>query len=288
MKYAFIQTQRQTFRLTRLCQVLQVSRSGFYAWRKRPRSRRAQRHQLLGSQITQLHQRTREAYGAVKLWHALTAAGFACGKHQVARLRRMHGLEVKRVRRFRRQTEHHHLPPPASNLVEQQFAVDRRNHIWAGDITMLRTRAGGLYLAVIVDLYSRRIVGWAMSARADQALTAQALRMAVLHRQPKPGLIHHSDQGCQYAAAGYRELLAQHGLVASMSHKGNCYDNAVVESFFSTLKNELIHDADFRTREEAQSAIFAFIEMFYNRQRLHQTLGYVSPVQFETDNPVPS
>ncbi len=161
------------------------------------------------------------------------------------------------------------------------------NRVWVGDITAIPTRTGWLYLAVVLDLYSRRVVGWAMQARADRALATDALTMALRHRHPQPGLIHHTDQGCQYAATAYRQVLAYHGVVASMSRRGNCYDNAVAESFFSTLKNELVHDRTFQTRDEARSQVFEFIEVFYNRQRLHQTLGYVSPAAFEARRDVP-
>ena len=287
MKYAFIRDHRGAFRVVRMCGVLQVSRSGFYAWLARPLSARAEANRALTGQIVQWHQQTRRAYGAVKLWRTLNDAGIACGKHRVARLRRLHGLEATRRRRFRVMTEHHQLPPPAPNRVHQHFAVARPNRVWVGDITAIPTRAGWLYLAVVLDLYSRRVVGWAMQARADRALATDALTMALLHRRPQPGLIHHTDQGCQYAATAYRQVLTQHGLVASMSRRGNCYDNAVAESFFSTLKNELVHDRTFQTRDDARSQVFEFIEVFYNRQRVHQTLGYVSPAAFEARRGVP-
>ena len=181
-------------------------------------------------------------------------------------------------------TEHHQLPPPAPNRLQPGVTVGRRDHVWAGDLTAVPTRAGWLYVAVLLDLYSRRVVGWAMSAKPDQHIVARALTMALAHRQPARGLLHHTDQGAPYASLSYRALLEAHGLIASMSRKGNCYDNAVVESFFSTLKNELVHDRDYRSREEAQAEIFEFIEIFYNRQRLHQSLQYVSPVHFESEN----
>lgn len=270
-----------------MCGVLHVSRSGYYAWRGRPESARTRANRVLLAQIRQLHAQTKARYGAVKLWHALTATGVVCGRHRVARLRHLHGIIARRTHRFRVQVEHHHLAPSAPNRLQQIFTAPAPNRIWAGDLTTIRTRAGWLYLAVLVDLYSRRIVGWAMSARPDQTLTCQALVMAVQHRQPAAGLIHHTDQGSQYASAAYRQLLAQHGLITSMSRKGNCYDNAVVESFFSTLKNELVHDRDYHTHDAARVEIFEFVEVFYNRERLHQTLGYVSPEHFETHNPVP-
>jgi len=220
-------------------------------------------------------------------WRALRTAGLPCGRHRVARLRRQDGLIARRVRRFRAMIEHHQFAPPAPNRLQQRFVAPAAHQIWAGDLTAIATRAGWLHLAIVLDLYSRRIVGWAMSAKPDQALALEALRMALAQRRPPPGLIHHTDQGAQYTSGAYQQVLAQQGLEASMSRKGNCYDNAVVESFFSTLKNELVHDRDYHSRDEARAEVFEFIEVFYNRQRLHQTLGYVSPVQFETHNAVP-
>jgi putative transposase len=287
VKYAFIRAHRGEFRVMRMCGVLQVSRSGFYAWLTRPLSPRSYADGRLGSQILRLHQHTRRVYGAVKLWRALNAAGIACGKHRVARLRRVHGLEALRRRRFRVMQEHHHLSPPALNHLQNASPVRALNRVWVGDITAIPTRAGVVYVAIVLDLYSRRVVGWAMSARADRVLATHALTMALLRRHPAPGLIHHTDQGCQYAATTYRELLAGYGMVPSMSRRGNCYDNAVAESFFSTLKNELVHERTFQSQAEAHSAIFEFIEVFYNRQRIHQALNYVSPVQFEIRHGVP-
>ena len=282
MRYRFIQAHRTEHRLTGLCRTLGVSRSGYYAWRQRPASARATANARLLEQIQQLHRQTKARYGAVKLWRALQLAGVRCGRHRVARLRRQHGLIAQRVRRFRMRHERHEFAPPAPNRLQQVFVAPAVNRIWAGDLTAIATRVGWLYLAVLLDLYSRRVIGWAMSAKPDQHVALQALHMAMMHRRPQPGVIHHSDQGALYTSIAYQRLLTQHGLVSSMSRKGNCYDNAVVESFFSTLKNELVHDQRFHTREEAHAAVFEFIEAFYNRQRLHQTLGYVSPMQFET------
>ena len=281
MKYQFVAAYQAEYRLTRLCQTLGVSRSGYYAWRRRPASPRTRANARLVGQMQQLHRQTKERYGAVKLWRALLASGVACGRHRVARLRRQYGLMARRVRRFRVVIEHHQFAPPAPNRLQQVFVASAPNRIWAGDLTAIATRAGWVYLAVILDLYSRRVIGWAMSPRPDQHVALTALQMAMTHRRPRPGLIHHTDQGATYTSVAYQRQLVQTGLVASMSRKGNCYDNAVVESFFSTLKNELVHERDYHTREEAQAEVFEFIEVFYNRQRLHQTLGYVSPVQFE-------
>lgn len=281
MRYRFVHAHRTEHRLTRLCEAVDVSRSGYYAWRCRPASARTVANTRLLERMQQLHRQTKARYGAVKLWHALRLMGVRCGRHRVARLRRQHGFIAQRVRRFRVVIEHHQFAPPAPNRLQQIFVAPAPNRIWAGDLTAIATRAGWVYLAVILDLYSRLVIGWAMSPRPDQQVALTALQMAMTRRHPRPGLIHHTDQGATYTSVAYQRRLAQTGLVASMSRKGNCFDNAVVESFFSTLKNELVHDGEFYTREEAQAAVFEFIEVFYNRQRLHQTLGYVSPVQFE-------
>lgn len=281
MRYAFIRTQAQTHRVSRLCAALAVSRSGYYAWRDRPVSARAaEDHQLLPV-LRDLHQQTREGYGALKLWRVLTARGIRCGRHRVARLRKLAGLEARRARRFRVIVEHHQLPPPAPNRLQQRFVTTELNRVWVGDMTHVPTRAGWLYVAVLLDLYSRRAIGWAMSARPDQQLTLDALAMAVHQRRVRPGLIHHSDQGAQYSCLAYQRQLVSLGIVPSMSRKGNCYDNAVAESFFSTLKNELVHHQTYHTRDEASREIFAFIEGFYNRQRLHQSLRHLTPLAFE-------
>jgi transposase InsO family protein len=282
VKYGFVERQQEQFAVAALCRALRVSRSGFYAWQRRAESaRRVGDRQLLPA-IARLHAAAREAYGARKTWVALNQAGIACGKHRVARLRREAGIEAKRKRRFRIMIEHQHTAAPAPNLVQRVFTVAAPNMTWVGDTTVVRTRAGWLHVAALLDLYARRVVGWAMAKRQDVALVLSALRMALWQRRPPAGLIHHTDQAGIYAAGEYRALLAQHGVVPSMSGKGNCFDNAVVESFFSTLKNELTHHCSFVTHEEARTAIFEFIEVFYNRQRLHQTLGDRTPVEVET------
>lgn len=281
MKYAFIQAHADIATVARFCRLLGVARSGYYAWRTRGESTRRQHDRALLAQIEHIHRASRQAYGAVKTWRELTARGIACGKHRVARLRRQVGIEARRTRRFRVTVEHHHTAPAAPNLVQRQFQTPSPDRVWAGDSTFIRTRQGFLHLAVLLDLYSRRVVGWSMSERPNLPLTMAALEMALLHRQPQHGLIHHTDQGPLYSAHAYREKLHAHGLRPSMSRRGNCYDNAVAESFFSTLKNELVHHCDFQTRDEARTAIFEYIEVFYNRSRRHQTLGYVSPAQFE-------
>ncbi len=281
MKYTFIRPHEPTHRVTRLCTVLGVSRSGYYAWRDRAPSVRAREDPRLLPILRQLHLEMREEYGAVKLWREARHRGIPCGRHRIARLRKLGRLEAKRVRRFRVIVQHHQLPPPAPNLLQQRFVATTLNRIWVGDVTLVPTRAGWLYVAVLLDLCSRRVIGWAMRDRPDQQLTLEALAMAIRQRRVPSGLIHHSDQGAQYSSGAYQQRLAPLGITPSMSRKGNCYDNAVAESFFSTLKNELVHHQTYHTREEASRDIFAFIEGFYNRQRLHQSLGYVSPLEFE-------
>jgi putative transposase len=281
VRYAFIRTHERTHRVTRLCAALAVSRSGYYAWRDRPVSARTAEDQRLLPMLRRLHQQAREEYGAIKLWRAVNEYGIRCGRHRVARLRKLAGLEARRVRRFRVIVEHHHVPPPAPNLLQQRFVTTTLNRVWVGEFTHVQTRAGWLYVAVLLDLYSRRVIGWAMSAKPDQHLTLEALAMAVRQRRIRPGLIHHSDQGAPYSCLAYQRRLTTLGMTPSMSRKGNCYDNAVAESFFSTLKNELVHHQTYHTRDEASRDIFAFIEGFYNRQRLHQSLAYLSPLEFE-------
>lgn len=281
MKYGFIRAHQDQFRVSRMCVVLQVSRNGYYDWRDRPESKRSKENRTALSQIREVHARSREAYGAFKTWQELMARGFQWGRHRIAKLRRLAGIEAKRKRRFRITTQSRAGVVAAKNRLKQRFEAKAVNRVWVGDITFVPTAEGWLYLAVLIDLYSRRVVGWAMSARIDQQLVLDALNMALLQRRVKPGLIHHTDQGRQYSGAAYLAVLKQHGIIASMSRRGNCYDNAVAESFFSSLKNELIHHSSFKTRDEAKTAIFEYVEVFYNRQRRHQSLDYCSPVDYE-------
>ena len=277
-----MQRHQQEFRLTRMCAVLQVSRSGFYAWQRRKTSARTQANQRLIDRMRVLHQQTREAYGARKMWQLLNREGFVCGRHRVARLRRVAGIVALRRRRYVRTVQvRQHETPATPNRLNQQFAVSAKNRVWAGDLTFVPTRTGWLTVAVLLDLYSRRVVGWAMSSRQTLSVVVEAWWMAWQRRRPAPGLIHHSDQGNQYRAMLYQAVLARRGVVMSMSRKGNCYDNAPVESFFSSLKNELVRHRQFQNQAEAQVAIEDYIDRFYNRQRLHQALGYRSPEEFE-------
>jgi transposase InsO family protein len=280
MKYHFIEEHHPAFRVSAMCRVLGVSRSGFYGWRRRPMSARSEANTKLLKRIREIHARSSENYGAVKTWRALVSAGELCGRHRVARLRQAHGIEAKRLRRFRlNYAPRNEAATP--NLLSRNFTSLSPNRVWVGDITFIPTREGWLHLAVLLDLYSRRVVGWAMSDCQNRALITDALTMAIEHRQPKPGLIHHTDQGPLYATTAYRAILNEHGMIPSMSRKGDCYDNAVAESFFSNLKNELTWHCRFQSRDAARAAIFSYIEVFYNRRRLHQTLDYVSPVRYE-------
>jgi putative transposase len=277
-----MQAHQPEFQLAPMCRVLQVSRSGFYAWQRRKPSMRTQVNQRLVERMRVLHPQMREAYGTRRMWWLLIRLGERCGRHRVARLRRENGIVARRRQRFVRTVQvRQHETPAIPNRLNQQFAVSAKNRVWAGDLTFVPTRTGWLTVAVLLDLYSRRVVGWAMSTRQTLAVVVEAWWMAWQRRRPAPGLVHHSDQGNQYRATLYQTILARRKVVPSMSRKGNCYDNAPVESFFSSLKNELVHHCHFQNQAEARYAIAEYIEVFYNRQRLHQALGYRSPEEFE-------
>jgi transposase InsO family protein len=270
-----------------LCANLDVSPSGYYDWQRRRRTPgpRALQNQTLVRQIAGIHIQSRQTYGSPRIVEALRKQGARHGRNRIARLMREAGLCGRQKGRYRVQTtDSNHDQPIAPNLMAQAPAAAAPNQIWVGDITYIDTQEGWLYLAAVLDRYSRKIVGWAMSERIDTALVLKAFDMALLHRQPTATLLFHSDRGVQYASADYRHALTQAGLVASMSRKGNCYDNATMESFWSTLKLELIYRRKFATRSEARSQIFEYIESFYNRQRAHSALDYRSPVDFETQN----
>jgi transposase InsO family protein len=261
-----------------MCHVLQISRSGYYDWRERAECERSRQDRALLVEIRRVHYSHKQAYGAVKTWRALNRAGIACGKNRVARLRSLAGIEARRKRKFRLAYQSQNPIVPAPNLLRAPFQAATADRVWVGDVTFIPTRAGWLYLAVLIDLYSRLVVGWSMKDRPNQELVNEALLMAVEQRRPKPGLIHHTDQGRLYGSTIYTQLLSRFAMVRSMSRKGNCYDNAVAESFFSSLKNEVIHHQDFQTRDQARTAIFEYIELFYNRRRIHQSLDYETPL----------
>jgi transposase InsO family protein len=270
-----------------LCLHLEVSASGYYDWQRRRLcpGLRALENQVLVQEIDQIHARSRKTYGAPRVEKELRKKGRCHGRNRVARLMKQTGLCGRQKGRYRVQTtDSNHDHPIAPNRLAQVPKATTTNQIWVADITYIQTQEGWLYLAAILDLYSRRIIGWAMSPRIDTVLVLNALRMALLHRDPPQNLLFHSDRGVQYASADYRRALNQAGLVASMSRRGNCYDNAAMESFWSTLKLELVYRRTFKTRAQAQSAIFDYIEAFYNRQRSHSALNYNSPVDFELQN----
>lgn len=261
--------------------VLQVSRSGYYAWLHRKPSQRSQSNATLLEMIRNVHTRYRQAYGAIKTWRRLNNIGIDCGKYRVARLRREADNEAKRKARFRVTVVPHKMPLAAPDLLQRKFNPPVPNQVWVGDMRFIRTREGWLHLAVLLDLYSRKVIGWAFGAKADSQLHQSALNMAITIRQPPAGLIHHTDRASVYGTPAYRQLLSQRGLLQSMNGKKTAYDNVVAESFFSNLKNEWVHYHDFKTREEASLAIFDYIECFYNTRRMHQSLGYLTPVEME-------
>ena len=285
MKYAAIREHQAEFSVTLMCRVLAVSRAGFYASGKRAASARTKRDQELRSRIRAVHHHSRRRYGSPRVHAELRAMGERCGRKRVARLMREAGLRVKVRRRLRpTTTDSKHTHRVAPNRLDRRFAVTEiaaTNRVWAGDITYVPTREGWLYLAVILDLASRRVVGWSMGRTLEASLAINALEMAVAARRPGAGLLHHSDRGVQYASLDYQELLARHQVVPSMSRRANCYDNAVVESFFATLEWELIERSDWRTRDEARLAIFEYMECWYNQKRSHSSLGYLSPAEYE-------
>ncbi len=270
-----------------MCRTLGVSTSGYYDWRQRPESQRRRENQRLVVEIKTIHQESRRTYGAPRIHRELQARGLCCSRKRVARLMRLHGLRAKQKRRFKATTDSQHGLPVAENLLEQRFTPSAPDVVWAADITYIWSEQGWLYLAVVVDLFSRRIIGWSMRPTLKRQLVIEALEMALKRRQPGEGLLHHSDRGSQYASRDYQELLAGHGILCSMSRRGNCYDNAPVESFFATLKKELVHHRRYRSRAEAKADLFEYIEVWYNRKRRHSSLGYLSPVAYELEAALP-
>ena len=281
MKYAWIDDNLKCFRVAAMCRVLGVSRSSYYAARIRPPSRHSTEDLALRQQIIHLHQRHRKIPGALKTWKLLNERGIACGKHRIARLRKVEGIEAQRKARFRVMRTYQKIEPPAPDLVQRAFTVVAPNKVWVSDMTTIRTREGWIHLAIVLDLFARRVVGWSIDTTQAATLPIAALKMAIVQRQPSAGLICHSDQGAVYGSTSYRQVLTDHGLLPSMSRKGNCHDNAVAESFFSNLKNEVTHHVTYDTRSDAKAAIAEYIEVYYNRERLHQTLSYCTPVDHE-------
>jgi putative transposase len=272
---------REEWPIDMMCRVLKVSRSGFYAWRERPESKQATSRRRLIGIIKEVHEESNRSYGSPRVYRELIARGEICCENTVARYMRENDIVAKTKRKFKQTTDSNHSLPVAKNLLDRDFDQLEPNRVWVSDITYIPTREGWLYLAMVLDLFGRKVVGWSMSHRIDRHLVMDALTMAVKNRRPPPNLIHHSDRGSQYASNDFQKLLDDHDMICSMSRKGNCWDNAVAESFFHSLKTELVHHEDFATREEARLAIFEYIEVFYNRIRRHSSLGYLSPADYE-------
>jgi transposase InsO family protein len=277
-----IQQLSAEFLIKDLCRALQVQRSGYYQWRTQKPGPRQQANEQLLHRIREIHQQSRATYGSPRITHQLKRDRIGCSRNRVARLMKLHGIRAKQKRPFRpRTTDGRHFEPIAPNRLKQLERPAQPDRAWVADITYVWTVAGWVYLAAVMDLCSRKIVGWSISRSLETALVKEALKQALVVRRPAPGLLHHSDRGIQYASSAFRALLRSQQIIPSMSAKGNCYDNAAMESFWSTLKSELLHDQSFEDLPRARLAIFEYIEAFYNRKRLHSALGYQSPVEFE-------
>jgi putative transposase len=276
-----MQDHQAQFPVSVMCSVFQVSRSGYYAWSKRPESKRNRENRELAQEIAAIHRESDGTYGSPKIHGELRRRGKRHGKNRVARLMRKDGLHSKTKRKFKVTTDSGHNLPVAPNLLDRKFNPERPNQAWACDITYIWTTEGWLYLAIVMDLYSRSIVGWSMAERMTRQLVMDALTLAAKRRNPPRGLLHHSDRGSQYASDDYQALLANFGMVCSMSRTGNCWDNAPAESFFGILKRELVFHNRYQSRAQARQSIFDYIERFYNRRRIHSSLGYLTPNEFE-------
>ena len=288
MKYAFILARMVAFPVAMLCRVLGVSPSGFYAWRARSEPERAKSDARLALDVAAVHRRSRGRYGSPRIHADLRARGVRVGRKRVARLMRENGLFARRRRRYRATTDSRHAEAISPNVLERDFTASAPNEVWVTDVTYVWTHEGWLYLAAIIDLFARRVVGWATSDTNDTKLALAALAMASAQRRPPRGLVHHSDRGAPYASEEYRRALTTLGIAQSMSRKGDCWDNAVAESFFATIKAELIDDEDYATRADAVTSIGDYIERFYNVERRHSHLNYVSPIEFELKSKVAS
>ncbi len=281
MRFQFIDQHLRRWPISVMCRVLRVSRSGYYAWKQHPESQAKTQRRRLTRMIQIVHAESDQTYGSPRIHRRLLALGYRCCVNFVAKLMRLARIRAKTRRRFKRTTDSNHKMPVSPNRLDRNFRVDRRDQVWLSDITFIPTRQGWLYLCTVEDLYSRRIVGWQLSHRIDSRLVVDALHMAIERRQPPPGLMVHSDRGSQYCSDHVRRLLGKNHLVQSMSGLGNCYDNAPMESFYRSLKVERVYWRDYQTRDEARRDLIDYIEVFYNRRRLHSSLDYQSPVDFE-------
>jgi transposase InsO family protein len=283
MKFAFIRAEKAFFPVAALCRLLGVTRQGYYAFARRPPSSRVVSDRALQDRVQQVHAESRGTYGSPRVLAVLRHDGEQVGKRRVERALRNLGLSGRPRRRWRTTTKANPTHPVAANVLAREFTASRPNERWVTDISYVWTNEGWCYLAVILDLFSRSVVGWALDTSLNTSLTLAALGMAVRRRRPEAGLLHHSDRGCQYTSADYRSVLSELGVTVSMSRKGNCWDNAVAESFFATLKTELVYARSWPTRLELRAAVFEYIEVFYNRRRLHSSVGYRTPAQVESD-----
>jgi len=284
MIYRFIREHTGIFRVETMCRVLKVSRTAYYYWLKRPKSQRRMKDEVIKEQIITIYKQSRKTYGSPRICRELAKQGIHCGKKRVERLMREAGIQAIQKRKFKVTTDSKHNLPVAPNILDRNFFASSPNMSWASDITYINTDEGWLYLAAVMDLCSKRIVGYSMQKYMTRELVIEAMKMAIANRHPGRGLIAHSDRGSQYASFDYQQLLQQHGFICSMSRKGNCWDNSPMESFFKTLKTELVYHRHYKTRAEAKLEIFEYIEVFYNRFRLHSALGYESPEEFEKNH----
>jgi transposase InsO family protein len=281
MRFQFIDAEKANYPVVVLCRVLEVWPSGYYAWRRRPEPASAKRNAQLAVEIAAEHKRSRGIYGSPRVHRELRARGVRVGRKRVERLMRENGIQGRQKRRFRRTTDSKHTQPIAPNILDRKFAPNEPNEAWAGDVTYVATGEGWLYLAILIDLFSRRVIGWAVSDTNDRVLALEALNLALRLRHPPRGLVHHTDRGSPYASDEYRAALATAGVVASMSRTGDCWDNAVAESFFASLRAELLDHERYETHAAAKASIADYIDRFYNPQRRHSHIGYVSPIEFE-------
>jgi len=281
MKYRFISDHREIFRVGRMCNVLDISRSGYYAWLHRPESTRKKENRNLAVRIKVIHGQKHRTYGSPRVHQELSETGVKCSRNRVARIMKQEGIRAIVPRKYKATTDSKHNFPVAPNLLKQDFDIKEPNKVWLTDITYISTLEGWLYLAAVLDLGCRRIKGWSMSNRLTKELALDALKMAICNNPVTTGIIHHSDRGSQYASTEYQKLLADKGMIPSMSRKGNCWDNAPMESFFHTLKTEWVYGLKYNTRQEAKASLFRYIEIFYNRQRRHSALQYMNPCQYE-------
>lgn len=277
-----MEDHRGQYGIQSLCRVLEVSASGYYAWRKEPRSKKEREKVRILTHIKAIHEESRKSYGSPRVHAELCSRGIECGENRVAKLMREEGIRAKHKKKYKATTDSNHELAVQENKLNRSFEVSAPNRVWAADLTYIRTAEGWLYLAVVLDLFSRKVIGWSMRETMEKRLVMDALSMALGQRVIEGEILHHSDRGSQYASHDYQEMLSRAGITGSMSRRGNCWDNAVAESFFSSLKREWVQDRTYRTRAEARENIFHYIEIWYNRKRRHSTLGYLSPAAFES------